>query len=56
MTFWCVVTAPLMIGDINMAMTLEMLMHFALRKQEEYDILAFPTSSLYLRHLSLKGR
>ena len=41
MTFWCVVTASLMMGDVNMAMTLEMLMHFALRKQEEYDILAF---------------
>ena len=27
-----------MMGDVNMAMTLEMLMHFALRKQEEYDI------------------
>ena len=37
-------------------MCLEMLMHFALHKQEEYDILAFLTSSPYLRHPSLKGR
>ena len=41
MMFWCVITAPLMMGDVNMAMMLEMLMHFALCKQEEYDILAF---------------